>query len=255
MKILVVFVGHMRSFTKIRGYIADNLIGPLGADTALFTRPAVGFARQDGPRKTHRSDDEIASFREHFKPIAVESLPCRRLPCQFMNAGKDVRRWADDRNMRLGLAGFGWWRCSIQSVLGMFELISYASRKLSQHASEYDVIIRARPDLEFQSPINPDPLHALKPGDKTILKPPFCNITCAGGMNDQFFAGRPESILPLMDISGLLPAYAAQNISIQPEVMLGHHLRQLGLRAEHIPVDYIIRRASGKKVDQRQAKD
>ena len=240
---------------NVRGYITDNLIGPLGADTALFTRPTVGFAGSDGVRKMGRSDEDIASFQEHLKPIVVESLPCRRLPCGFVNAGRDVRRWSDERDMRMGLVGLGWWRSSMQSVLGMFELMSYASRKLSQHASRYDIIIRARPDLEFKSPINPAPLHDLKPGDKVILKPPFCNIACAGGMNDQFFVGRPESILPLMDISGRLPSYAAQNISIQPEVMLGHHMRQLGLRAENIPVDYIIRRASGKKVDQRRAKD
>lgn len=255
MKILVAFVGHMRSFMQTKDHIADNLIGPLGADTALFTRTTVGFATSDGPRKMNRPDKEIASFREHFKPIVAESLPCRHLPCGFVNAGKDVRRWADDRDIGMKLGGLGWWRSSMQSVLNMFELMSYASRHISKYASRYDIIIRTRPDLEFKSAVDPGPIHALKNRDKVILKPPFCNIGCVGGMNDQFFAGKPESILPLMNISSRLPAYAAQNVSIQPEVMLGHHLRQLGLKAEDIPVDYIIRRASGKKTDQRGAKD
>lgn len=155
----------------------------------------------------------------------------------------------------MGLTGMGWWRSSIQSVLGMFELMSHASRRLHQHSSRYDIIIRARPDLEFKSPIDHSALVRLMNEKKTILRPPFCNILGGGGMNDQFFAGAPADILPLMDISGMLPTYAAQNVSIQPEVTLGHHLRQLGLRAEDMPVDYIIRRVSGKKVDQRGAKD
>lgn len=255
MRILIAFIGHMRSFPKTQRDISENLISPLGADVALFTRATNGFAPQDGVSKFHKSNDSVAMFRDSFSPVLVESLPSRRLPCGFINARADVRRWADERDAGLGLIGMGWRRSSVQSVLGMFELMSHASKRISSIASKYDVIIRARPDLEFKSPIDPQPIHGLRAGGKKILHPPFCNVLCNGGMNDQFFAGRPDDMIPLMGISTNIPLYAKQNISIQPEVMLGHHLRQLGLHSEPMPVDYIIRRASGKKIDQRGARD
>jgi hypothetical protein len=237
-----------------KGYLQDNLVGPLAADAALFTRSTLGFAGSDGGKRLDRPDAAVKEFKKAFSPIMVETIPTRRVPCGFLSS-PGARKWADDRDVRMGLIGLGWWRSSVQSVLGMFDLLTYSSRKVHQHASAYDLIVRCRPDLEFKSPINRDRLYSLASGRPVIGKPDFCNIRGSGGMNDQFFAGRPENILPLMDISNCLPKYSAQGISIQPEVMLGHHLRSLELESVDIPADYIIRRGSGKKVDQRRAKD
>lgn len=254
MKTLIVFVGHMRSFAITKPHLIEKLISPLSADVALFTRPTVGFAGYDGLKKSDKSDGAVADFVQELRPVIVESLLPRRIPCGFLSK-PEVRRWADERDVRMGLVGMGWWKSSLQSVLGMFELMTHASRRVAQVASRYDMIIRCRPDLEFKSPVDPESFRALASDQKTVGKPDFCNIRGGGGMNDQFFAGAPTCVLPLMDISPSIQRYAAKGVSIQPEVMLGHHLRSVGLVARDIPCDYIIRRVSGKKVDQRRAKD
>jgi len=254
MKILVIFVGHMRSFSMTKRHLHENLVQPLQADTALFTRPTVGFTVSDGIHRSQASGQSIREFSEAFNPVMVEMMPIKRIQCSFLSSSES-RRWADERDMRMGIVGQGWWRSSIQSVLGMFELLSYASRRACQISSRYDMIIRCRPDLEFKSPVIPSEIYGIHQKGRCIGKPSFCNIGSGGGINDQFFAGRPEHVLPLMDIYKCLPKYSSQGVSIQPEVMLGHHLRALGLTGVDISADYIIRRGSGKKVDQRKAKD
>jgi hypothetical protein len=245
-KLLVVFVGHMRSFAKVADSLNDNLVSLTQADCALVTRTCRGYARHDGEHQGQNANPLIAMFENRFRPKISRSFPMRKLPDNYIKSNPHACSWAFARDRGKHLTNVSHLRSSIQGALGMFELLKLASDSIRDIARNYDLIMRCRPDVMLKSPFPVEGLHVSMENPNVIVGPDYCNLEHAGGINDQIFCGRPEAMLDLMSIYDRLPKYIADGQVMHPEPILGHHLRCLGLSKMDLPINYKLKRDQEK---------
>lgn len=245
-KLLVVFVGHMRSFHKVADSLRDNLISPAQADCALFTRTSRGYARHDGDHQYQNASHLVSMFENRFHPKISRSFPMRKLPDEYIKSKPHACSWAFARDGGQHLSNVSHFRSSIQGVLGMFELFKLAADSVRGFAKDYDLIMRCRPDVMLKSAFPLGELQRSMENPKMIVGPDYCNLEHAGGINDQIFCGRPEAILELMSIYDRLPQYIEEGHVLHPEPILGHHMRCIGLSKTNIPIHYKLKRDQEK---------
>ncbi len=122
-------------------------------------------------------------------------------------------------------------------------MFSIIQDSLQFNDKKYDFLVRSRPDLRFNSPINSESLEE----NFDIAFPCFANWL--NGRNDQFFILNSKDKL---ENDFVIFEYLKKNGCNHPETFLKKYVDFLSLREKFIDtIDYVIVRPSGEVNDQR----
>jgi SAM-dependent methyltransferase len=227
LKVAVCLSGHMRTFEKTGPSIVNNLIKPTKADVFIHTWDTLGFdpGRGDANSLNMQTSDYLDKINSMFSPkdIVVE---------KFFNQNKDkyVNRVVETRDPA--------------NVLGMFYKIKKCNEIKQAYEEKngflYDVVIRCRPDLNLDSPINTADFKNIN----SVFIPAFDFYL---GYNDKFAFGTSKA----MDIYSLcydyISTYYDKGCIFNAESIMKFHFNYFAIPLKRCNIKYTIFRVDGFK--------
>jgi hypothetical protein len=232
MKTAICLSGHMRSYQKTVSSLNDFIIKPLQADVFIHTWEHLGWSYHvDAGSMRVATIFQNKEIEKLYKPKAflIEKM--------VKNLGARYRKLLVDKR-------------SADAIVNMFYKIYQADitrQKYEKFHGKYDLVIRVRPDLYFEEPINKDDIEDAVNND--VLYLPNCGHY--DGLNDQFAFGNSEVMkiysYCFMDIPNI-----AVDIPFKPEVLLRQYLVKNKIPMKFSDVNYVIKRLNGDIFDNRK---
>ena len=155
MRVAVLLSGQMRTFDEpaLLQHYFEHLFEPLNADIFVSTWTQRGYSYNHGAGALDRQDDIItntmleAAYKDRLKAVEIESL-------------SEFEATLSDEYREIYTTGFEWSGMKIKgtSVPQFYKMWQVNQLKRSyeqQHNFTYDLVIRARPDLDMVAPLDP----------------------------------------------------------------------------------------------------
>lgn len=231
MKIAFCLSGHLRSYQQTFGALYKHILQPLNPDVFIHTWDFIGVSPHiDLHFKKIPTISKRKEIENIYKPKAflVEKLN--------LHLGERYRSLVVDKR-------------SPNAIVNMFYKIYQADllrQRFELIHGKYDIVIRARADLLFEKPIDPDDL--AKASENGHIYLPNCGHF--DGLNDQFAFGNSEAMKEYsscyMEISNI-----AKDIPFRPEVLMKEHLVKKKISLDFIEIPYTIKRINGDIFDNR----
>jgi hypothetical protein len=239
MRTAILVSGHLRTALDCGPTLVKWLANPLDADIFVSTWDTSGFVTsKDGGSylsviETEVTEDTVKSiYGERIKGVNVESQ--KTLSNNFMRANlvnpfskkrnKTHVSWAD---------GMSW---LMPRIYSMWHKVLDANRLRKEHG-DYDLIIRCRPDLHFNTGL-PD----ISLDEKTLYLP-LAEIY--RGWNDQFAFGTQKVMDAYCGIyEEFLDKLVSQNVDISncAEYVIKHFCDANSLKKASVKFNYILQR-------------
>ena len=153
MRVAVLLSGQMRTFDDpaLLQHYFEHLFEPLNADIFVATWTQRGYSYNHGAGALDRQDDIIttnmleAAYKERLKAVEIESL-------------SEFESTLSDEHREIYTTGFEWSGMKIKGTsVPQFYKMSRANqlkrRYEQQNNFRYDLVIRARPDLNMVAPL------------------------------------------------------------------------------------------------------
>jgi hypothetical protein len=214
MKIALLLTGQIRNAKECFPYIEQHVIGPYNPDVYINT----WFPEKDG--SIYKSDSSLDDIIQLYSPknISIEDYDsdfCRKI-IELVNTIKGDRFDSHHKN-----------------IFFQFYKI-YKGFNMIPEYSDYDMIIRGRFDLKFNT--FPD-LNLLDLSKLYIPQGWDWNI----GYNDLFAFGSPHLIKKYCYLYENILVYLSEGCPLHPETILKHHLNKLNILPERIEIEYYLR--------------
>jgi len=217
MKVALCLSGHMRKYKETAPSIINNIINPTGADVFIYTSETLGYHNQFRADAQHLINDKtqyhLNEINKLFRPKKIEIQPDSYMETFYEEIKTYLPHLVGDPNVpkspaHMAAQYYKIWYCN--------DMRKYYERDTGVR---YDIVIRARPDLFFTTPITQENLIQAK----TKLSVP--SIENYAGINDQFALGNPH----MMDFYSMmyhsLPRYFRDNNPYIPEMFVAWYLR------------------------------
>jgi len=208
--------GLERTYRSIR----KHLLAPLGRYDLFMYAP----------------EDEDARFASLLNPTVLRVVPDRPLDEGGLQNGRDCR-------LKVGIQGY------LQQLYGL-KMCNRLRRSYEKaHGIRYDIVLRCRPDLLFESPLpEPDAL------DLNYIHVPDFHMY--EGCNDRLAIGNAENMTIYMNKFDDWPTYVRDWVAASPaappvtaEMFTAGQLRQHGIGVKLLPVRFNRARAHKVKPD------
>jgi hypothetical protein len=197
--------GLDRTYRSIR----QNLLAPLGHCDLFMYVP----------------DDEDARFASLLRPTVLRVVPDRPLDEGGLQNGRDCL-------LKVGIQGY------LQQLYGLKMCDRLRQTYEKKHGIRYDLVLRCRPDLLFDSP-----LPAPESLDLNYIHVPDFHMY--EGCNDRLAIGNPENMTMYMNKFDDWQAYVRAWVSASPaappvtaEMFTAGHLRQHGIGVKLLPIRF-----------------
>ena len=197
--------GLDRSYQSIQA----NLLAPLGRYDLFMYVP----------------EDEDARFASLLRPTVLRVVADHPLDEGGLQNGRDCL-------LKVGLQGY------LQQLYGLKMCNRLRQTYEQEHGIRYDVVLRGRPDLLFETP-----LPALATLDLNYLHVPDFHMY--EGCNDRLAIGNPENMTIYMNKFDDWPTYVRTWVSASPsappvtaEMFTAGQLRQYGIAVKLLPVRF-----------------
>lgn len=233
MKIALQLSGHMRSFEKCAPVQRALIIDPLQADVFISTWSYLGLGKHtDGDTTKILTNSQLNKINAFYSPIKLEVEQLQH------GLGEKYRRYLVDKRDPNG-------------VMNNFNKVARANQLRKNHSkntnSEYDVVIKARPDF---MPLDVLPFDLINeaPTSKRLYLPSFGHFD---GLTDILAFGNRE----VMDV------YAACNTGLdaiasagafRPEALLKRYILSKGIKVSFFDTDFVLERVVGDAFSPKQ---
>lgn len=232
MRVALCLSGHLRSYDQTYTSLKNCIIDPLKADVFIHTWDKIGLSPGIDLRLMFlETKNCLNTINNCFNPIETVIEPL------VIGLGERFRPRLVDK------------RCP-NGVTNMFYKIAKADELRQNYETKnnfkYDAVIRCRPDLLFNRPINN--LHvedSIK--NNCLYLPDFGHFD---GFNDQFAFGSNEMMTLYAKCYSELDKWAPK-VPFKPEPLLKHHVMENKITLKFSNVDYFLRRSNGTNFDNR----
>lgn len=226
MQVAVCISGHLRSFELTWKSLQKFIISPLKADVFIHTWNMVGHSPHiDAETIYLKTNSVLNKIMSYYNPKQIIIEPLNKVQ------GEEFRQYLIDERNPVG-------------VTNMFYKIYKADQLRQNYHSKYDLVIRVRPDLMFNSPINMQHVtEAIK--ENCLFLPSFGHFT---GFNDQFAFGSSEAMSFYSNCYNELSKLAPKTPFV-PERLLKTYLLDNKISIKFTPIDYNLIRANGTIFD------
>jgi hypothetical protein len=227
MKVALCLSGHFRSYERVYPILKQSIIDPYHSDVFIATWDSVGF---DGVRGDHQFMNlklNEESLRTLFSPKKMFIEPQKKW---------DTSKYQVIHNIGLR---------NPEIIFGMFYGIFAANKLKSEFEQEnnfkYDVVIRSRADLFFESIL---PANELKEASENnhVYVPKFGNYN---GLNDQFAFGCSDSMNLYCDTYPNLDKFYDEGCKWHSETMVKFTVNHFNIPISRTDIRYFIMRANG----------
>lgn len=212
--------GHLRYYDKTYNELKKNIIDILNPDIFIHTWDNKGIQKRDSGYKIDMSEIvDIDHVKELYKPkkMVVEKYT------------EDIRRELSPGKYRQQH------RVPVENILSMFRKIELCDKLRLDFESElgikYDLVIKCRPDILFNTPI---PKEELSVVNDTIWVPDTGNkqindhLAFSNGDNMEYYSSLYSKINDYYyDEAPNPPNITEKGCCIHAETMLNYHLRKL----------------------------
>jgi hypothetical protein len=248
LKVAVCIAGHMRMFDKTHNSFFKKIITRYGANTDFFVHTwetLEGLCKCSGCRGTrehitqtntfNRLNDINAIFRP--KKIVVDRYDIKD---RIKQETRSIAMTKEDLN--------GFFNGNLIEYYAMLyswnQTRIYMQEYENEHKFQYDVVIRLRPDLLFDTGLDVANFRM----KHNIYLPNIATYYPRGACNDQFAIGDNQSMKSYLSLYERVSAYLNSKVikSPTPEKMLYHHIISNGIKLNTISMRYLILRSSGK---------
>lgn len=209
MKVALCFSGHLRTYEQTAESIRKYLIDPLDCDVFIHTWNKIGFMRYDGDTSQKNTKDEMALIKELLHPKKI-----------FIEETGSIK-WDGTKYKERSIS-----REDPANVLGMFYKVKKANDLRKEYEKEqgfsYDLVIRARTDLFFSSPI----------AQYELENPEFLwipHFDSWGGTNDQFAFSNGPNMDVYSSLYDYIDEYWNEGVVFHPETLLDRHIEKNNL--------------------------
>lgn len=227
MKAALCLSGHMRKFMETVGPLTRYIINPYQCDVFIHTWDVLGYScvyKSDGSLDS--SSTPVEQIKQLYKPkkIIVESTSFIE---ELKSQGNQYAPHLRDVPKPVG------------HMFSMFYKI-YAANELKrmytiETGTEYDCVIRCRPDLMFTGPVKIE-----DPQDNTIYIPQ--HISGHKWYTDQFAYGRTYEMNLYSSLVYDIPIYFKRGGEFYPERFMEWGLNQRELKIEMKDINFNIHR-------------
>lgn len=227
MRVAVCLSGHLRTFQDMKHSVVHNLLAPTNADVFIHTWDTLGFdvGRGDGSSIHLKTSDYMQQIREIYNPkeIVIEDF-------FQQNKNKYTERIIDTRDPA--------------NVLGMFYKIKKCndlkSEYEAQHNFKYDVVIRVRPDMRFDTRLYT--LDFLNLKGNNIYLPKFDYHL---GLNDKFAFGSSSTMDMYSECIDNIPMYYDNGCIFNAEAIMKAHIKHMRLQVYRCDLQYTLCKPDG----------
>lgn len=221
MRVALCLSGHLRSFERTWQSLRKFIIDPLQADVFIHTWNTLGvYNHIDSHTVACDTNKYLNKIKYCYNPKNIVIEPINK------TRGRKYQPYLVDKRNCVG-------------VTNMFYKIHKAD-ELMRNYSNYDLVIRARPDLAFHCEINNDHIQQ-SIEEKSIFLPDFGHFT---GFNDQFAFGSSDSMKVYANCYLELDTWATQ-VPFLPETLLKHHLIKNNMLIKFTNIQYYLLRVNG----------
>lgn len=228
MKIAVCLSGHLRKFEQTLPTLHFYLLKNYDCDIFLSTWDKMGYAcRYKTDQRQDITSQYLPQVEHHLKPkkMVVEDS---NFVDELIRQGNEYAPHLRNEPKHVG------------HMASMFYKI-YAANELRKRyeletGTQYDWIVRCRPDLMFHANVSLPPAH--KP--KSVYLP---KSQCSPGwFNDQFAIASPSDMDLYSSFFFHMPEYFKARNEFYPEKFMDWSLRKKGLTPEMLEVHFAIHR-------------
>lgn len=223
MKVALCLSGQLRTFKSCFPAIKASILDPYTPDVYVCTDPNPKYSGSIGDGV---SDGTFEEMKELYKPecvVSVDNTWFDSPSTPKIDNNKLLNKKIDSCNLDRFLG----------DLLKRYHVGFWCKTWANQYNIKYDVVIRARFDLEIN-------------GVLPIIQREGITIPVGqdwlDGINDQLAWGDPESMFWYLDMIKHIEEYSDLGIATHPETMLKHHLNVKGIAIDRVPVNYIIKR-------------
>ncbi len=216
--------GHMRTFESTYNYLKRYILDITKCDIFIHTWDIVGFDfnRGDG----HLTSKPTVNYKQKiinmYNPKKIIIEPQK----QF-----NILRWKQTYTVR-----------DPNTIIGMYYKIKMVNELKKEYEQEnnfnYDCVIRCRPDLLFETPININDFKDLS----SLHVPTF---GWYNGLNDQFAFGDSKTMDVYASCFDYIYQYSDMGVHYHPETILKHHINYWNVPIKTTNINYIIQRVNG----------
>lgn len=226
MRVALCLSGHLRSYELTSESIQEFIIQPLSADVFIHTWDTVGISPHiDAATVRLKTKNVLKRVNSLLTPRQIIVEPINRI------YGEKYRPFLTDKR-------------SPVNITNMFYKIYKANELCNNYPVKYDLVIRARPDLMFSSPINmQDISQAIT--ENCVFLPNFGHFS---GYNDQFAFGGTNAMKIYSNCYNELDRWAP-TVSFVPETLLKKHLTENNVDVRFTSIYYQLVRANGDVFD------
>jgi hypothetical protein len=137
-------------------------------------------------------------------------------------------------------------------LLLMHRSWSKANQLMIDSRKQFDIVVRTRLDIKFFSPVADLAQFNVV---NCIYVPDFHNFPMVqpqhGGVNDRFAFGNMSNITLYTNLAKRTQFYQQRGHVFHAESTLSHHLREMGVRVERVPIRFTRVRDTGEELDNR----
>lgn len=219
MQVAICISGMPRAYKRCLPSIRQHLIAPHQADVFV---------------STWRSEVVDSQFPETDSAEGlVQALMPRKFDIELYNQARAQSFEIEEFKARSDQAGR-----AVGRMLPMFYKIYMANFHKLVHERErnmrYDVVVRARSDLMFNSQVR-----LVKPQASTVY---FPKVNQQMGVNDQFWYCDSETADKIANLYLFIPDLWRAGMFIHGEFLLYSYLQTASIKCESVDVDYFLQR-------------
>lgn len=229
MKIALCLSGHLRAYKEAFPSLKKFILDPYKPDVFIYTYPNQGFDGVRGDRALTATASNKKELIELYKPVKLTIDPMK--PSYL-----DMNKYKD----RIGSG------CRDPNIIpSMFHGIYQANQlKVAweiENAFKYDIAIRSRADVMYESMIDPKEFENCKTSNG-IYFPAFGNY---GGLNDQFAFGSSFSMDLYSSTFHNIDLFFDQGNLLHGETLTHRTIDYFGIPVLRTSMQYQLRRADG----------
>lgn len=223
MKVAFCYSGMFRNFDKNLENHISNLTSKYDSDFYLsfWDMQGIGDFKNRLDSDPNIIDDEIKSYIENkLKPNFIEFQNFEPISQSFDNIERKIK---PDLNPPF-----------IKNILSMYYKIKRCSDMVSKSGIDYDIVVRLRPDIYFNSSMRLE-----NPKENSLYANNDGNWGDA--YNDQFYYGNQKTMEIVGDLySNLYHIWETTNVYQSPEGILWTFLQQKEINVSKVVMDYYL---------------
>lgn len=223
LKVALCISGYLRTFDRTFQNLKQHVIDRLNPDIFIHTWDTVDCYGHSTP--ISQVFDRVNSLYRP-KNIIIETASQFKSPPEY-NSRTDVPHRSSH------------WVMSMFYKIAKCNELKYNYEKIN---GKYDIVIRSRPDILFNSPLN----ITSNVNEGIVYLPRYGNF---GGLNDQLAYGSSATMDKYSSLYYEFDKYVREGIKINPEIYLNHHIRKQNIQILRDDVSYVLLRINGSRQD------